>query len=118
MPIVSVPINMNELEVENNTETIEVVKRTNAPASEEREGATNASSEKSGDWVTARTQFGREVGRKSWADRVAATSVDVPDDNYNNVLGVDEDKEKAIEDNYKRANRVRQRWSRYWGRIL
>jgi hypothetical protein len=30
MPVVSVPINMNELEVENNTETIVVVKRTNA----------------------------------------------------------------------------------------
>jgi hypothetical protein len=43
MPIVSVPINMNELEVENDTETIVVVKCTNAPASEEREGTTNAS---------------------------------------------------------------------------
>jgi hypothetical protein len=35
-----------------------------------------------------------------WADRVAATSVDVPDNNYNNVLGVDKDKEKAFEDNH------------------
>ncbi len=43
MPIVSVPINMNELEVENDTESIVVVKRTNAPASKEREGTTNAS---------------------------------------------------------------------------
>ncbi len=55
MPIVSAPINMNELEVENDIETIEVVKRTNAPASEEREGTTNASLEKLVDWVTART---------------------------------------------------------------
>jgi hypothetical protein len=55
MPIVSVPINMIELEVENDTETIEVVKHTNAPASEEREGTTNASLEKLGGWVTART---------------------------------------------------------------
>jgi hypothetical protein len=112
MSIVSVPINMNKFEVENDTETIVVVKRTNAPASKEREGTTNASSKKSGDWVTARTQFGREVGRKSgafdpatgttvkWGNRVAATSVDVPDDNYNNVLGVDEDKEIAFEDNH------------------
>jgi hypothetical protein len=66
-PIVSVPINMNELEVENDTETIEVVKRTTAPASEEREGTTNSSLEKLADWVTAKTQFGREVGRKSGA---------------------------------------------------
>ncbi len=29
-----------------------------------------------------------------------ATSVDVPDDYYNKVLGVDEDKEKAFEDNH------------------
>jgi hypothetical protein len=112
MPIVSVPINMNELEVEKDTETIEVVKCTNAPASKEKEGTTNASLENWGDWVTARTQFGCKVGRKSgafdpatgttvkWADRVASTSVDVPDNNYNNVLGVDKDKEKAFEDNH------------------
>jgi hypothetical protein len=54
-PIVLVPINMNKSEVENNTETIVVVKRNNAPASKEREGTTNASLEKLGDWVTART---------------------------------------------------------------
>jgi hypothetical protein len=112
MPIVSVPINMNELELENNLETIVVVKRTNAPASKEREGTTNASSKILGDWVTARTQFGCEVGRKSgafdpatsttvkWADRVAEISVDVPDNNYNNVLEVDKDKEKAFKDNH------------------
>jgi hypothetical protein len=112
MPIVSVPINMNELEVENNTETIVVVKCTNAPASKESEGTMNASSEKLGDWITARTRFGCKVGRKSgafdpaigttvkWADRVAATSVDVPDNNYNNVLGVGENKKKAFEDNH------------------
>ncbi len=35
-----------------------------------------------------------------WANRVALTSVDVPDDNYNNMLGVDKDKEKAFEDNH------------------
>ncbi len=34
-----------------------------------------------------------------WANRVVATSIDVPDDNYN-VLGVDEDEEKAFEDNH------------------
>jgi hypothetical protein len=55
MPIVSVPINMNKLEVENDTETIVVVKRTNAPASEERESTTNASLEKSGNWVSTMT---------------------------------------------------------------
>jgi hypothetical protein len=55
MPIVSIPINMNELEVENIKETIEVVKCTNAPASKKREGTMNASLEKLGDWVTART---------------------------------------------------------------
>jgi hypothetical protein len=56
MSIVSVPTNMNELEVENDTETIDlVVKGTNAPASKEREGTTNASLEKLGDWVTAGT---------------------------------------------------------------
>jgi hypothetical protein len=68
--------------------------------------------EKLGDWVTARTQFGREVGRKSgafdpatgttvkWANRVSATSVDVPDNNYNNVLGVDKDEVKVFKDNH------------------
>jgi hypothetical protein len=35
-----------------------------------------------------------------WADRNAATSVDVPGNNYNNVLGVDKDEEKAFEDNH------------------
>ncbi len=105
VPIVSVPINMNEFEVENGTETIVVVKCTNAPASDKREGTTNASLEKSGGWVTTRTRFGCKVGRKSgafdpatgttvkWANRVAAASVDVPDNNFNNVLGVDKDKE-------------------------
>jgi hypothetical protein len=95
----------------NNTETIVLVKCTNAPASEEREGTTNASLEKLGDWVTARTRFGRKIGRKSgafdpatgttvkWPNRVAATCVDFPDNNYNNVLGGDEDEEKAFEDN-------------------
>jgi hypothetical protein len=67
MPIVTVPINMNELEVQNDTGTIEVAKRTNAPASKIRERTTNASLEKSGDRVTVRTQFGCEVGRKSGA---------------------------------------------------
>jgi hypothetical protein len=112
MPIVSLPIIMNELEVENNTETIEVFKCTNALASKEREGTMNASLEKSGDWETARTQFGCKVGRKSrafdpptgttvkWADRVAATSTDVPDDNNNSLLGVDDDKEKAFDGNH------------------
>jgi hypothetical protein len=35
-----------------------------------------------------------------WANRVAVTSVDVPDDNYNNVLGVGKDEGKAFEDNH------------------
>jgi hypothetical protein len=35
-----------------------------------------------------------------WANRVVPTSVDVPDDNYNNVLGVDKDEKKAFEDNH------------------
>ncbi len=55
--------------------------------------------------MTARTRFGREVGRKSgtfdpatgtivkWSDRVAATSIEVPDGNYYDVLGIDEDEE-------------------------
>jgi hypothetical protein len=108
MLIISVPINMNELELENNTETFVVVKRTIAPASKEMKGTTNASLEKLGDWVTARTHFGHKIGRKSgtfdpatgttvkWANRVVATSVDVPDDNNNNVLGVDKDKEPLM----------------------
>jgi hypothetical protein len=35
-----------------------------------------------------------------WANRVATTSVNVPDNNYNNLLGVGDDKEKAFEDNH------------------
>ncbi len=71
--------------------TIKITKRTKTSNSEEREGTTNVSLEKSEDWVTARTRFGRKVGRKlgaidpatgtavKWLERVVATSVEVPD---------------------------------------
>jgi hypothetical protein len=63
MPIVSVPLNMNVTEVENDTKRIEITMRAKTFNSKEREGTTNVSSETSEDWVTARTRFGREVGR-------------------------------------------------------
>jgi hypothetical protein len=52
MPIVSVPINMNECKVEDDLESFEVVMRTTAPTTKEREGNTNVSSEKSSNWVS------------------------------------------------------------------
>jgi hypothetical protein len=94
MPIVSVPINMNVIEVKNDTKTIEITMCAKTSNSEEREDTTNVSLEKSKDWMTARTRFGRKVGRKlgtfdpatgttvKWLDRVVATSVEVPDGNY------------------------------------
>jgi hypothetical protein len=65
MPVVSVPTNMNEFKVKDNLESLEVVTCTSAPATEEREGTTNVSSEKSNDWVTTKTRFGRKVERKT-----------------------------------------------------
>ncbi len=40
MPVVSVPINMNECKVEDDSEPLEVATRTTAPVSEEKEGTT------------------------------------------------------------------------------
>jgi hypothetical protein len=82
IPVVSVPINMNEREVQDNSESLEVAMRTAAPTSKEREGTMNVSSEKSSNWVTTKTRLGRKVGRKlgtynpatgttvKWVDRV------------------------------------------------
>ncbi len=112
MPIVSVPINMNAIEVENDTKTIKITMRAKTSNSEEREGTTNFSLEKSEDWVTARTRFGREVRRKlgtfdpatgttvKWSDRVAATSIEVPDGNYYDVLGINKDKKQVFEESH------------------
>jgi hypothetical protein len=108
MPFVSVPINMNEHEVKDDSESLEVVTCTTAPASKQREGTTNVSSEKSSNWVTTKTSLGREVGRKSgtcnsaagttvkWVDRVVA----VNPENYYNVLGINKDEEKVLEDSH------------------
>jgi hypothetical protein len=54
MPVVSVLINMNECKVEDNLEALEVVTRTAAPTTKDREGTTNVSSEKSSNWVTTK----------------------------------------------------------------
>ncbi len=64
MPVVSVPIIMNKREVKDDSEPREVVTSTTAPVSKEKEGTKNGSSEKSGNWVTNKTRFGRKVGRK------------------------------------------------------
>jgi hypothetical protein len=91
MPVFSVPINMNEGEVKDNSESLEVVRHTTAPVTEEREGTTNVSTEKSINWVTTKTRFWRKVGRKSgtynpatgttvkWINRVAAVNVNNPE---------------------------------------
>ncbi len=111
MPVVSVSINMNECKVKDNLVSLEVVMRTTAPATKEMEGTTNGSSEKSSNWVTTKTRFGRKVGRKSgtynpatgttvkWVNRVAAVNVDNPK-NYYNVLGINKDDEKVLEDSH------------------
>ncbi len=64
MPVVSVPININDCKVKGNLESLKVVMRIAAPASKKREGTTNVSSEKSSNWVTTKTRFGHRVGRK------------------------------------------------------
>jgi hypothetical protein len=111
MPIVLVPINMNESEVKDDLESLKVVMRTTAPTTEEREGTMNLSSEKSSNWVTTKTRLGREVRRKSGTynpatgttvkliNRVAAVNINDPK-NYYNVLGVHEDEEKVLEDSH------------------
>jgi hypothetical protein len=43
MPVVSVPINMNEREVKEDSESLEVVTRMTAPATKERGGTMNVS---------------------------------------------------------------------------
>jgi hypothetical protein len=111
MPLVSVPTNMNEGKVKNDWESLEVVTRTAAPATKEREGTTHVSSEKSSNWVTTKARFGGEVGRKSgtyntatgttvkWVNRVAAANLNHPK-NYYNVLGINENEEKVLEDSH------------------
>jgi hypothetical protein len=47
MLVVSVPINMNECKIKDGSESLEVVMRTTAPATKEKEGTTNVSAEKS-----------------------------------------------------------------------
>jgi hypothetical protein len=65
MPVISVPINMNERKVKDNSESLKVEMRTAAPAlKERREDTMNVSSEKSSNWVTTKTRFGHKVGRK------------------------------------------------------
>ncbi len=90
MSLVSAPINMNDREVKDDWESLEVVTRTAAFATEEREGTKHVSSEKLSNWVTTKTRFGGKVGRKSgtyntatgttvkWVDRVAAETSIIP----------------------------------------
>ncbi len=52
MLVVSVPINMNECKVEDNSESHKVVTGTTAPVSKEKEGTTNVSLENLGNWAT------------------------------------------------------------------
>ncbi len=111
MPVVSVPINMNKRKVEDNLESLKVVMLTTAPTTEEREGTTNVSLEKSSNWVTTKTRFGHKVGRKSgtynpttgtivkWINRVTAVNIDNPE-HYYNVMGVNKDEEKVLEDSH------------------
>ncbi len=115
MPIVSVSINMNVIEVENDTKMIKITTCTKTSNSKEREGTNNVSLEKSEDWVTARTRFGRKVGKKSgtfdlatgttvkWSDRLAATSDEVPDGNYYDVLGINKDEERVFEESHNKV---------------
>ncbi len=68
-------------------------------------------SEKSSNWVTPKTRFGRKVGRKlgtynpatgttaEWVDKVAAVSIDDLK-NYYHVLGIKEDEEKVLKDTH------------------
>ncbi len=85
------------------------------PLSEERGVVRDSSSEKTDGWIPATTRYGRTIGRKDgaynpitgttikWSD-LMATKVDdddvteVADSNYYEVLGIDENKVKVLQE--------------------
>ncbi len=64
LPIVTVPISINDASDKTEIQRLEVA---TFPFSEEREVESNSPSEKTDEWVQAKTRYGRAIGRKDGA---------------------------------------------------
>jgi hypothetical protein len=86
LPIVTVPISLHDASVDAEIQKLEV---TMFPLSDERGVESNSSSEKSNEWIMAKTRYGRAIGRKDgsynpstgttikWSDVVVAKVDDI-----------------------------------------
>ncbi len=107
LPIVAVSISINDASDDTEIQKVEVA---TFPLSEERGVESNSPSEKTDEWVQAKTRYGCAVGRKDgaynpstgttikWSDVVAAEvdKVMTPSAKYE-VLEIDEDKVKVLQ---------------------
>jgi hypothetical protein len=108
LPIVTVPISIYDASEDTEIQRLEVV---TFPLSEEKGVESKSPSEKTDEWIQAKTRYGRAVGRKDcaynpnsgttikWSDVVAEEVNDVmtPSANYYEVFGIDEDKVKVLQ---------------------
>ncbi len=108
LPIVTVPISINDASEDTGIQRLEVA---TFPLSEKRGVKSNSPSEKTDEWVQTKTRYGRAVGRKDgaynpstgttikWSDVVAAEVNDImtPSAKYYEVLGIDEDEVKVLQ---------------------
>ncbi len=86
LPIVTVPIGIQDASVDAEIQKLEVAK---FPLSEERRVESNSSSEKPDEWIVVKTRYGCTIGRKDgsynpstvttikWSDVVAAEVDDI-----------------------------------------
>jgi hypothetical protein len=108
LPIVAVPISINDASNDTEIQRLEVAK---FPLSEERGVESNLPSEKTDEWIQANTIHGCAVRRKDgaynpstgntikWSDVVAVEvdNVMTQPANYYEVLGIDKDKVKVLQ---------------------
>ncbi len=109
LPIVTVPISIHNKSVDTEIQRLEIAM---FPLSEERGVQSNSPSEKTDEWVQAKTQYGRAVRQKDgaynpstgttikWSDMAAAEVDDIienPMANYYDVLGIDENEIKVLQ---------------------
>ena len=112
LPIVTVPISIHDKSDDAEVQKLEIA---TFPLSEERGVVSDSSSEKTDGWIPATTRYGHTVGRKDGAynpstgttikwSNLMATKVDdddvteVTDSNYYEVLGIDENKVKVLQE--------------------
>ena len=112
LPIVTVPISIHDKSDDAEVQKLEI---TMFPLSKERGVVRDSSSEKTDGWIPATTRYGRTVGRKDGAydpstgttikwSNLMATKVDddditeVTDSNYYEVLGIDENEVKVLQE--------------------